>query len=553
MTSPLLGNDGAHLSSSPKGNEHEFCNASTRERSDVADLERHLQADRISWQEAHELPPLPHLDARSKSFTDAQEASRADVVAESRQLRQPGGFRRAHLVEVAHLQGSATQMQSVVERPTLVQQLRSLGDSFANSIDDVWIYEAQFGRDDCEIPIQMPNAHDGHIRAHKLSNIGVVISLIKGNMGAGVLFQPSAFKAGGYALMSVMLASLALTALFCSLHLAEIRGLKKNCSYGDMMLEVRGRPGLLCVNTSIFLLEVGTCCSYMGLIAKTVQQVLLPKVPIWALLFGSLVIFVPVALIRKVSKLAPLSFLGVMLTFLAVVSVVWFEVETLCESGIPWGQVQPVKANGTLVALGIACFTFEGVATLLPIYDAAEHPRRFALMYACALSFVSLSNIMIGLFGYLAFGEETRDVILLNLPRGIAIQIVQLAFLVAVFCTFPLALLPALRIVEDGLFGLPISNPPFANKCKKNVFRTVFVIAMAVITVAGSSSLEHFVSIVGAFCGLPLAFVYPAIIHCGLHPTLGSVGRFIDWMIIVVGIGLTFSITIYSFATWGNS
>lgn len=87
----------------------------------------------------------------------------------------------------------------------------------------------------------------------------------------------------------------------------------------------------------------------------------------------------------------------------------------------------------------------------------------------------------------------------------------------------------------------------------KNLERAVLIAVMAAITIVGSSSLDHFVSVTGAFCGLPIAFVYPAIIHLRLHPNLSLKDKVFDGIVIVVGLMLTITITINAFLTWGNT
>merc|ERR1719277_1324148 len=105
------------------------------------------------------------------------------------------------------------------------------------------------------------------------------------------------------------------------------------------------------------------------------------------------------------------------------------------------------------------------------------------------------------------------------------------------FSGFPLQLLPAVRIVEN-LF-LQKSRPGTWDKHIKNCFRLFFVFLVANIAVIGSSSLDHFCSLIGAVCGLPLAFIFPAICHRRLVATDGSWAARADVAMVIFGFVLT--------------
>merc|ERR1712186_73402 len=107
--------------------------------------------------------------------------------------------------------------------------------------------------------------------------------------------------------------------------------------------------------------------------------------------------------------------------------------------------------------------------------------------------------------------------LLLNLSQGMLSSYIRGAYALAMVCTFPLQLMPAVRLVEDNFFS-PASNPPWARKCWKNMFRAAYVAFLALVALVGSSSLDHFISLAGAVCGIPLAFVFPSICHAGETP-----------------------------------
>merc|ERR1719369_2181675 len=108
--------------------------------------------------------------------------------------------------------------------------------------------------------------------------------------------------------------------------------------------------------------------------------------------------------------------------------------------------------------------------------------------------------------GYRSFGAATDTLVLLNLPDGWLTGLVQVAFGISMMASFPLQLLPAVRIIESFFF-LP-SRPFTRDKHVKSAFRAFFVLIVAAVSILGATSLDHFVSLIGAVCGLPLAFIF---------------------------------------------
>merc|ERR1712125_236826 len=98
---------------------------------------------------------------------------------------------------------------------------------------------------------------------------------------------------------------------------------------------------------------------------------------------------------------------------------------------------------------------------------------------------------------------------------------------------FPLQLLPAIRLVE-GVFLGP-SRRFTCDKHLKNLFRVAFIGFMAVIAMVGATSLDHFVSLIGALCGVPLAFIFPAVCHMRLVATPMSMDALVDIALVAFG------------------
>merc|ERR1712139_141194 len=159
--------------------------------------------------------------------------------------------------------------------------------------------------------------------------------------------------------------------------------------------------------------------------------------------------------------------------------------------------------------------------------------------------------VTMGLLGYIAFGGAVNTLVLLDIEEGWMPTFVKLAFAVNMVFSYPLQLFPACQVLEPLMFT-PMSDPPLARKMRKNALRTTIVAVLALVSIVGATNLDNFVSLVGAFCGMPLAFVYPSICHLKL--VVGRDGSCVqkmpDVLLTVFGILVTITITVISIVTW---
>ena len=85
-----------------------------------------------------------------------------------------------------------------------------------------------------------------------------------------------------------------------------------------------------------------------------------------------------------------------------------------------------------------------------------------------------------------------------------------------------------------------------------NSFRGFICISTAVLAVAAASDFSNFVSLIGAFCCVPLAFIYPPLIGLRILP-LSLCGRASLVAALVVGLGSMAFCTWVALSTWGGS
>ena len=164
---------------------------------------------------------------------------------------------------------------------------------------------------------------------------------------------------------------------------------------------------------------------------------------------------------------------------------------------------------------------------------------------------------------YAAYGENVRIIVTDNLPPVTAVP-VQLAYSAALALSYPLMMYPVITIIESHLLPESSLVKPHL-KWRKNALRALIVIASAFIAWFGFDTLDNFVALIGAFCSVPLAIIYPVLMHSKLAQasqhglkrsgsgaagglSLSTFETLSNWIVGCIGVGIcTFS---SAFAIW---
>ncbi|KAJ2377931.1 hypothetical protein GGI05_006799, partial [Coemansia sp. RSA 2603] len=88
-------------------------------------------------------------------------------------------------------------------------------------------------------------------------------------------------------------------------------------------------------------------------------------------------------------------------------------------------------------------------------------------------------------------------------------------------------------------------------KWRKNFFRALVVLLVALVAVVGADRLDNFIAIIGAFSCTPLSFIYPAALHYRI--TSGRWTRIKDVLLALVGTVILVYVTYIGVASWGSS
>ena len=162
-----------------------------------------------------------------------------------------------------------------------------------------------------------------------------------------------------------------------------------------------------------------------------------------------------------------------------------------------------------------------------------KRPERFPRVIVAAMCAIAFVFILVGTLGYLALGEKSQTIVFLNLPMTPTVTLLQFLYCIAIMLSFPLTVYPAIRITEQGIFGVSTGKASLLVKWQKNFYRTFIIIFLGLVGWLGAANLDKFVSLVGCLCCIPLSFIYPALFHS--HITTSRSAKIKDWIIVVFG------------------
>ncbi|PKI42944.1 amino acid transporter ANT1-like [Punica granatum] len=380
----------------------------------------------------------------------------------------------------------------------------------------------------------------------------IIVSIV----GTGVLGLPFAFKIAGWLAGSIGVAVAGIATYYCMLILIECREKMASDSadlktYGDLGYKCMGKPGRFFTETLILVSQCGGSVAYLIFIGQNLSSIF----KVHSLTFASFVfMLVPLEIllswINTLSALAPFSTFANVCNVLAMGFVVKQDIQQALGGQFSFADRKAVTPNigGLPFAGGMAVFCFEGFGMTLSLEASMKERRTFPKVLALAFAGITLAYVLFGFLGYMAYGEETRDIVTLNLPADWTAITVQIGLCLGLAFTFPIMIHPVNEIVEDNLkrlgwFQKLLRSDNDIDSSKTKIWKLiVFTTRSIVVIVLGVVALcvpgfGVFVSLVGSTVCALLSFVLPASFHLQLlGPSMRLWQKVLDSLILLGGL-----------------
>lgn len=484
----------------------------------------------------------PSHHQRAKTFS-APDFGDRDTDMAVPELLIPGGFRRQYVVQKYGTLSRFSPRNVPIAR-NFVEFLDLYGNFAGEDLEE--------SEDETEVDTDVEDSAERRPllprrrttkRNQRPGDAGVTrtfFTLLKAFIGTGIMFLPKAFQNGGIIFSSVTLFTVAIVTTI-AFHLLLKCKEKYQGGYGELGGAIGGRKMRAVILSSITLSQLGFVCAGTVFVADNLKSfadaVSHDNSPLSTkdLIALQLLILVPMALIRNISKLGPAAMIADVFIILGLVYIWYYDIAYISSHGIA-DSVVLFNPNAYTLTIGAAIFTFEGIGLILPIQSSMKEPQKFEwLLYAVMMIITAIFG-SVGILCYATFGKDTKIEVISNFPQtSRMVNAVQFVYSLAVLVGTPVQLFPAVRILEGKLFGNISGKHDLAGKWKKNGFRSVIVVLCVAIAIAGSSNLDRFVALIGSFACVPLVYIYPPLLHY-LGVAQSRTAKIGDIVFVVLGV-----------------
>lgn len=421
-----------------------------------------------------------------------------DVLAVNEQ-RLPGGFRRQHLQR----RGLHRTLSTAPVTSNFISFLELYGSFAGEDLADTDDDESAIDDTEDEQPSErrpLLGRRKSSRRPKREGDAGTTktfFTLLKAFIGTGIMFLPKAFRNGGILFSSITLIMVSLISTICFRLLLESRK-RHGGGYGELGEAIVGPRFRSLVLASIGLSQIGFVCAGIIFTAENLYAFLDAVTQNRTIPFGinelialQLVVLVPLALIRNISKLGPAALLADVFILIGLVYIWWYDIGALAFRGMD-KSVTFFNPSSFTLTIGSAIFTFEGIGLILPIQSSMAKPEKFPMLLYIVMFIVTVIFTSIGALCYATFGEDTMIQIISNYPQDSPlVNAVQFLYCLAVLVGNPVQLFPAVRIIETSIFGEKATGKrSLVMKWKKNVLRIGMMVACVLIAIVGASDLD---------------------------------------------------------------
>lgn len=379
--------------------------------------------------------------------------------------------------------------------------------------------------------------------------LGASSNLVNAIIGAGIVGIPFAIKEAG------LVAGICLITLCAFLTEKSLRVLIESSkmmsvsSYESVMEVAFGKVGFLFVLINMFILAYGALVSYLIVIKDTLPSIIgvgdeaydQPMRQL-VLVVSSLVVVVPLSMQRDMADLAKTSKLSCVLNFLMVFLVLYLTPEdnmarnsndnidhnesSLLDQLGNLIKTDVIHKQSIFVGLGVLSFAFVCQHASFIIADSLHKPTkaRWATVTRISLYVVGFLITIIGVCGYLGYGDETKGNILNNLDNRAASNMARACLSTTMFFVYPVE-----SFVGRHVLAVVLSHSQIAGygggddhllvlECprrRRNLTLGLYI--AAIIPALVCRDLGKVLSLTGTVGGSCLSYFGPGMIYLGLH------------------------------------
>lgn len=307
--------------------------------------------------------------------------------------------------------------------------------------------------------------------------------------------------------------------------------------YGDIAHFVAGRPAETLVNCALVLTQFGYCVGYLIFLSSTLHHML--PLPLQASLAVRWLVLLPlpvlvcVSMLVSIRSLGPFSIVANAALLVGFVSVVVF-----IAHHYQWRPSHPPLADFPIF-FGQMTAAVEGIGLVVPVETSMRNKRKFPLVLRVSLAILGMVLMVVGVLGFVTFGDATSSIILRNFGHSSTVVVVKVVLIVGILFTYPLQIVPIIQFAESALISddeacadgteletydsdsndeesasdAPTPDKLFIRDRRRAALRVGIIAATAAVAMVAGKSFGLVQSLVGSLGASCLAYTAPAFFH----------------------------------------
>ncbi|CAB9517552.1 Putative sodium-coupled neutral amino acid transporter 11 [Seminavis robusta] len=391
---------------------------------------------------------------------------------------------------------------------------------------------------------------------------GAISNLINSIVGAGIIGIPYAFREAGLIVglfLLVLVSYLTDKSLRIIIEAARYHPKLKMVgvkTYEDLMQIPYGYYGSLFVQVNMFILAYGAMVAYMLIIKDTVPTMFgiensggkAVAERELVMVITSLLIMLPLALLRDMASLSFTSFLSVTADVILVIFIALYSPigTSVSEAGGFWEVLGSNTINSRLfIGLGVISTAMACQHSAFIVSGSMQEKTSTAwsvvTKYSLLIALVLCS--LLGTMGFLGFLDETQGNILNNFdPDTVAANGARGLLAITMFFTYPMESFVARHVVAKIFFngdsegdivdehGNTIPAGKWLFCIGRRELIVIFLYILALIPALFVDDLGPVLSITGSLGGSCVAYIGPGLVYLGVHGQ-----SFIEYTDILLG------------------
>ena len=215
-----------------------------------------------------------------------------------------------------------------------------------------------------------------------------------------------------------------------------------------------------------------------------------------------------------------------------------------------------------VASIGVMVASYSSQMYLSIIECDMKKPKDAPLVMNAGYFAMTALKIGVGVIAYMTFGENTHEVVTLNLPTGMILTAVNIVVVILSLSSYTLPMFTVFEILEKDSPWLMTGDIELSSEKElKNldeetkqsyiaIRRTVVRLALVIVTLIMAVSVPHFglvLSFIGTFTGAFLEMVFPSLFYVILkHERISTVTIVLNILIVgfimlFMGVGIYFS------------